>query len=161
MTELETHHHLFIFVRICIRTSDRLTARIYSYLCGIEIFKLQKCKSGSQLLLAWNPQANSVLKHFHQVLGNCLRNFDIDEQDLDEDDPLEEFLTAIAYTIKTNVHILLWDPPGQLIFGRDMILPIKYWADWDVITQRRQCRFDQSNTCENSKRIDIECYWTN
>ena len=37
-----------------------------------------------------------------------------------------------------------------------MILSIKYQADWDVITQRKQRRIDQSNSRENSKWTDIE-----
>jgi len=93
-----------------------------------ENFNLQKCKSG-----AWNPQANSILEHIHLVLGNCLRTFDLDEGDLDEDDPWEEFLTAAtAYAIQSTVHTTLGATPGQLVLGSDMILLIEYQADWDV-----------------------------
>ena len=48
----------------------------------VKISTCKKCKSG-----AWNPEANSILERIHQVLGNCVRNFDLDEHDLDEDDP--------------------------------------------------------------------------
>jgi len=45
--------------------------------------------------------------------------------------------------------------PEELVFGKDIFLPIEYRADWDVITQWKQHRIDQSNTRENSTRIDI------
>ena len=102
------------------------------------------------------PQANSILEYAHQVLGNCLRTFDLDEQDLDEDDPWEEFFTMTAYAIGSTVHTTLGATPGQLVFCRNVILPIKYQADWDVITQRKQRHSNQSNARENSKRIDVE-----
>ena len=52
--------------------------------------------------------------------------------------------------------ILLWEQHLGNLFGGDMILPIEYQADWNVITQRKQRRIDQSNACKNSKWIDIE-----
>ena len=68
-----------------------------------ENFNLQKCKSG-----AWNPRANAILECIHQVLGNCLRTFDLDERNVDEDDPLEEFFMATAYdAIRSTVHTTL------------------------------------------------------
>ena len=114
-------------------------------------FNLKKCKSG-----AWNPQANAILERVHQVLGNCLRTFDLEEADLSDDNPFDEFLAATAYAIRSTVHTTLGASPGQLVFGRDMILPITYKADWAVVTNRKQQRINKSNTRENSKRIDIQ-----
>ena len=43
--------------------------------------------------------------------------------------------------------------PGQLVYGHDMILPIKFKADWALIEQQKQICINKSNKRENSKRI--------
>ena len=43
--------------------------------------------------------------------------------------------------------------PGQLVFGRDMILNIKHKANWEFICQRKQSVIDQNNQAENAKWI--------
>ena len=42
----------------------------------------------------YNPQSNGVIERIHQVLGNALRNFELEERELDETNPWDEFLTA-------------------------------------------------------------------
>ena len=51
--------------------------------------------------LPWNPQSNSILERIHQVLGDCLTTFELDELDIneDEEDPFEENLTMSSYAI--------------------------------------------------------------
>ena len=36
--------------------------------------------------LPWNPQSNSILERIHQVLGECLTTFELDELDINEDE---------------------------------------------------------------------------
>ena len=43
--------------------------------------------------------------------------------------------------------------PGQLIFGRDMILNMQYLADWTVIKAGKQELIHKNNIIENSKCI--------
>ena len=43
--------------------------------------------------------------------------------------------------------------PGQLIFGRDMILNMQYLADWTAIKARKQQLICKNNIIENSKCI--------
>ena len=43
--------------------------------------------------------------------------------------------------------------PGQLIFGRDMILNMQYLADWTAIKARKQQLICKNNIIENKKRI--------
>ena len=43
--------------------------------------------------------------------------------------------------------------PGQLIFGRDMILNIQYLADWTAIKAHKQQLICKNNIIENSKHI--------
>ena len=43
--------------------------------------------------------------------------------------------------------------PGQLIFGRDMILNMQYLADWTVIKAHKQQLICKNNIIENAKHI--------
>ena len=73
----------------------------------------------------YNPQANAILERIHQVIGNMIRSFEIEERDLPEEDPFEPILSAVAYAIRSTYHTTLQATPGQLVFGRDMLLPVK------------------------------------
>jgi hypothetical protein len=101
----------------------------------------------------YNPQSNGIIERVHQVLGNALRNFEIDKQELDEHNPWDEFLSSAAFAIRSTHHTTLGASPAQLVFNRDMFLPIQYVADWTRIRQRRQKEINRSNTKENSSRI--------
>jgi hypothetical protein len=57
---------------------------------------------------------------------------------MDEKDPLGQFLSSAAYAIRSTFHTTLKATPGQLVFGRDILLPIKFVADWGKIEQQRQ-----------------------
>jgi hypothetical protein len=41
--------------------------------------------------------------------------------------------------------------PGQLIFGRDMVLNVKHLADWTAIKARKQLIIHKNNQIENLK----------
>ena len=68
----------------------------------------------------------------------------------------DEHLAATAFAIRSTVHTTLGASPAQLVYGRDMILPVQYKADWATITLKKQKRIDESNRRENSKRISIQ-----
>ena len=82
-----------------------------------------------------NPQGNSVLERVHQALGNALRAFELEEQELDEENPWEPFMTTVAHTIRSAHHTTLQASPGQIAFGRDMVLPVSMRTDWVCIAQ--------------------------
>ena len=105
--------------------------------------------------LPWNPQSNSILERIHQVLGDCLTTFKLDELDIpeDEEDPFEEYLTMASYAIRCAFHKTHGHSPGQLVFGRDMFMPIEAKIDWNSIRERKQAAIRKSNEQENSKRI--------
>jgi hypothetical protein len=44
--------------------------------------------------------------------------------------PADHFLSSAAYAIRSTFHTTLKATPGQLVFGRDMVLPINFIADW-------------------------------
>ena len=105
---------------------------------------------------SWNPQSNAILERIHQVLAEGLRAFDLDNKEIaeDNDDPFEEYLSAVAYAIRAAYHQTHGHSPAQLVFGRDMFLPVKRKIDWEDIRKRKQERIRKSNARENSNRID-------
>ena len=44
--------------------------------------------------------------------------------------------------------------PRQLVFGRDMVLPIKYVTDWERLHQVRQRQINRDNARENRNCIE-------
>ena len=102
---------------------------------------------------AYNPQSNGVIERVHQVLGNALRTFELEERELDTHNPWDEFLTSAAYAIRSTHHTTLQASPAQLVYGRDMLLPVKFVADWTRIQQQKQMSINKSNEAENKKRI--------
>jgi hypothetical protein len=70
-----------------------------------------------------NPQANAIVEHAHQMLGNLIRSFELqDKPYYDSDDPWGGILAAASFAMHAMYHTTLHAMPGQLIFGRDMVL---------------------------------------
>ena len=101
-----------------------------------------------------NPQANSILERVHQVLGNMLRTKDLQTHDFDDVDPWSDLLASVAWAICSTHHTTLQATPGQLVFGRDMLLNVKFIADWEAIRLRKQRDIDRNNAKENGLRIN-------
>ena len=99
-----------------------------------------------------NPQANAIVERIHQVIGNIIRTFELQTNYLDEEDPWKGILSAAAFAVRSTYHTTLQKSPGQLVFGRDMILNIKHTANWEYIRQRKQALIEKNNKAENSKR---------
>ena len=108
-----------------------------------------KCK----YITTRNAQANSIIERVHQVLGNLMRTFELEKNYLDEDDPWAGLLAAAAFAIRSTYHTTLKATPGQLVYGRDMVLNMKHVANWDAITQAKRKMILKNNKRENSKRI--------
>ena len=102
---------------------------------------------------SYNPQANSIIERVHQVLGNMLRTQELEEQTLTGRDPFGSVLSAAAYAIRSTYHTTLEATPAELVFGRHMLLPIQFKADWEAIRAKRQALIDENNARENSRRI--------
>jgi hypothetical protein len=104
----------------------------------------------------YNPQSNGIIERVHQVLNDALRTFELEERELDQYDPWTPFLQAACFVIRSTYHTTLGATPTQLVFGRDMILPVKFKADWAMIHSRRQEEIERNNRRENAKRIPHE-----
>ena len=89
-------------------------------------------------------------------MGNALRTFELGKKELSKENPFEEFLTSTAYAIRNTYHTTLKATPGQLVFGRDMLLPMNFKANWAQIALRKQEIINKSNIKENKKRLHHE-----
>ena len=92
------------------------------------------------------------MERIHQVIGNMIRTFELERNYLDEDDPWKGILSATAFAIRSTLHTTMRKTPGQLVFGRDMILNIQHEANWEYIKQRKQNLIDKNNQRENAIR---------
>jgi len=101
-----------------------------------------------------NPQANAIVERVHQVIGNMIRTFELEDNYLDEDDPWKGILSATAFAVRSTFHTTLQSSPGQLVFGRDMIFNIQHTANWEYIKQRKQQMIHKNNQRENANRIE-------
>ena len=94
-----------------------------------------------------------MVERIHMTLGNMLRTFELEQQDLNEENPFEEFLAAAAWALRSTYHSVLDATPGQLVFGRDMLLPVQFKANWGAIALRRKERILRDNIRENKTRL--------
>jgi hypothetical protein len=67
---------------------------------------------------------------------------------MDDKDPWGPFLSSDAYAIRSTFHTTLKATPGKLVFGRGMVLPIKFMADCGAIEQQRQKEMGRNNRRE-------------
>ena len=111
--------------------------------------ELKKCPSN-----AWNPQSNAILERIHQVLADGLVTFDLEGTPIDEDneDPFDEYLTAVSYAIRSSYHQSHGHSPAQLVYGRDMFSPVSVDIDWNAIKENKQIKINKNNDRENPKR---------
>ena len=103
-----------------------------------------------------NLQANAIVERIHQIIGNIIRTFELEENYLEENNPWKGILSATAFAVRSTYHTTLKKSPGQLVFGRDMIFNIQHKANWEFIKQRKQKIINKNNKQENSKRISFE-----
>jgi hypothetical protein len=75
----------------------------------------------------FNPQSNGIIERVHLKLNDSLRTAEIDGREMDGKDPSGPFLSSAAFAIRSTFHITLKATPGQLVIGRDMLLPINLW----------------------------------
>jgi len=81
-----------------------------------------------------------------------MRTFEMENIDLDEEDPFIGMISAICFAVRSTYHTTLQATPGQLVFGRDMIFHIETVADWQHIHHRKQALINKNNQRENAKR---------
>ena len=75
---------------------------------------------------------NSILERINQVIANHVSKFGLQNMYLYEDDPLSGILSATSFAVQIMYHATLQATPGQLVFGRDMIINTSFIADWKI-----------------------------
>ena len=60
----------------------------------------------------------------------------------------------VGHFLHSTYHTTKIKSPGQIVFGRDMILPITHVADWRYIRHRKQTQIDNDVILKNANRID-------
>jgi hypothetical protein len=86
-----------------------------------------------------------MIERIHPTVGNMIRTFEIENQEIDEKDPWSRILSAVAWAVHSIYHTTLQSTQGQLVFGRDMIWNTTHIADWQYIKQRKQTLINKNN----------------
>jgi hypothetical protein len=115
---------------------------------------MKNCGLKNKPTTSYNPQSNGVVERVHAVLNDMLRTYELEERELDQNDPFSEILSSIAFAIRATYHTTLQATPAQLVFGRDMILPIAIEADWQLIKQKKQDEINRNNR----RKILFHCH---
>ena len=100
-----------------------------------------------------NPQVNATIDIIHQVLGNLVRTYNLQETYVDDVDPFMGILVAAAFAVQSTYHRAKGKILGQLVFGRDIILPNNHIADWGYICQNKQTQINKDVARENTTII--------
>ena len=64
-----------------------------------------------------NPQANATIERMHQVLGNLVCTYNLQETYVDDAEPWMAILAAAAFAVRSMYHRTKQKSPGQLVFG--------------------------------------------
>jgi hypothetical protein len=100
-----------------------------------------------------NPQANSILKCTHHVIGNLLCSIHLVAQDLATISAQQKLLMLVMWAINTTFHTTLRANPAQLAFNHDMILPTSFATNWYAIISCKQAQSQSATDAKNCKCI--------
>jgi hypothetical protein len=99
-------------------------------------------------------KVNAIIKCAHQMLGNLIMSFQLQDKHLyDLDDPWVGILAAVAFALCLTYHTTLRPMPVQLVFGRDMILNVQHFTKWTTIKKCEQQHICKNNQIKNSKQV--------
>ena len=78
------------------------------------------------------------------MLGDGLQAYNLDNKDVnpEDDDPFDEYITAVEYEIHYAYHQTHGHSPGQLVYGPDMFLPVDHKIDWEKMITKKKTRED-------------------
>jgi hypothetical protein len=71
-------------------------------------------------------------------MGSMLGATELEERELDPNNPWGEFLQACAYGIKSTYHTPLHASPGQLVSGIYVINDVRFQENWERINNNNQ-----------------------
>ena len=73
-----------------------------------------------------NPWANAIVERIYQVIGNIIRAFELEDNYLDEDQPWQGILSAMAFAVWSLLATLQQTPGKWWEFGHEMIFNAKH-----------------------------------
>ena len=97
----------------------------------------------------WNPTSNAILEIIPSVLDNLVRAYNIYNAYEDKDNPWLVVLAAAVFKISSIANIIKGYIPGQMIFGHDTILLMKYKTGWELIYKQNQAQINKDNIRKN------------
>ena len=90
-------------------------------------------------------------------MGDMLRTKEFEvTDDWTWHDEIESMLQSVAWAVRSTVSTTIRRSPGQLAFGRDMIIPLRINSDWNEIAATRRRLAIENNLWENANRIAHE-----
>ena len=102
-----------------------------------------------------NPQENAIVERMHQSISTMIAISQRENPPLKYEDVsnlvLRKYMAA-QYAIRATINMTLKHTPGELAFGRDMILPIPSKVNWEYLFQNKQNVISQTNVKENLSR---------
>ena len=101
-----------------------------------------------------NPQENKITERINQGLGNIVRIYNLQETYVDDADPWMGILAAASFAVRSTYHRKKGKIPVQLVFGRDIILPINHVTDRRYIRYHKQAKIYKDVIREKTNRID-------
>ena len=96
-------------------------------------------------------QANAILEQVHLTMGDQLRMALFLYKTWQQ--AVQAVCNATAWALRSMIHLTINYSPGQLAFGRDMIMQNRITADWERIKEKRTRAAVKSNARENSTRV--------
>ena len=101
--------------------------------------------------------SNAVLENIHQLLVNLVQNFNISTQTyVDKDELWMGILASSEFEVCSTTNRQKCQSSVQLIFGRDMIISIKYTMDWELICQQKQTQIIKDKIHKNRHRVEYD-----
>ena len=99
-----------------------------------------------------NPRANSLVERLHLSMRDMLRTSQpfIGECWMDEQ---KRALQAVKWAIRSTTNLTTNHTPGQLAFGRDMIMQAKVLVDWEKVTRNKEAVANRGLVREIKKRL--------
>ena len=73
------------------------------------------------------------MERAHKTISNNLCTFNIQQMDLNHENPWEGVLSSTMFAILFTAHTFMQHTPSQLVFGINGILNINQEAKWQLI----------------------------
>ena len=104
-----------------------------------------------------NPQSNGLHERMHLVLCEMIRTQELHVPEFSTTDrEIDMILQSAAWAMRTSTNLITKYSPGQLVFGRDMVIDKSVLADWDLIYAKRRTQQIRDNLRENKSRTKYE-----